>query len=165
MEKRATTTKASKYTHEVASYWSIDTTEEERAVLDHLVCSDHGTIADRLNRLIEDFAEDPDVEGLLLESVQSVAEFFIQNNPPYPAIAADYDGYLAVEWRLPLTRPPDDRWQTCDGILCMEFLPSGDIEYFGDARAVGSEQEIRIAGVATHKKIMKEIEPFLRRLT
>jgi len=159
------TTKANKYTHKVASSWSKDTTEEERAVLDHLVCGDHGTVADRLNRLIEDFAEDPDVEGLLLESFQSVAEFFIQNNPPYPAIVADYDGTLAVEWRLPLTRPPDDKWQTCDGILCMEFLPSGDIEYFGDARAIGSEQEIRIAGVATHKEIMKEIDPLLRRLT
>ncbi len=134
-------------------------------MLDHLVCSDHGTIADRLNRLIEDFAEDPDVEGLLQESFQSVAEFFFQNNPPYPAIVADYDGTLAVEWRLPLTLPPDDRWQTCDGILCMEFLPSGDIEYFGDARAVGSEQKIRIAGVATHKEIMEEIDPFLGRLT
>ena len=159
------TTKASKYTHEVDSYWSIDTTEEERAVLDHLVCSDHGAIADRLNRLIEDFAEDPDVEGLQLESIQSVAEFFFQNNPPYPAIVADYDGTLAVEWRLPLTRPPDDKWQTCDGILCMEFLPSGDIEYFGDVRAVGSERELRIAGVATQKEIMEEIDPFLRRLT
>ena len=159
------TTTANESAHGVASHWSLNSTEEERAVLDHLVYSERGRIADRLNRLIEDFAEDPDVEGLLLESIQSLAEFFTQYNPPHPAIVADYDGTLAVEWRLPLTLPPNDRWQTCDGILCMEFLPSGDIEYFGDARAVGSERELRIAGVATHKEIMEKIDPFLRRLT
>ncbi len=134
-------------------------------MLDHLVYSERGKIADRLNRLIEDFAEDPDVEGLLLESIQSVAKFFTRYNPPCPAIVADYDGTLAVEWRLPLTLPPEDRWHNCDGILCMEFLPSGDIDYFGDARAVGKEQYLRIAGIATQKEIMKEIDPFFRRLT
>ena len=100
----------------------------------------------------------------MLESVQTVADFFIQNNPPHPAIVADYDGTLAVEWRLPLTLPPDDVWQNCDGILCLEFLPSGEIEYFGDARAVGEKKELKIEGVATQKHIMKEIDPFLRRL-
>ena len=148
----------------VVSEWSRYATEREKAILDRLVSRDHGKVADRLNSLIEMFAEDQDVERLVLESIQSVAEFFIQNNPPHPAIVADYDGTLAVEWRLPLTLPPDDRWQNCDGILCMEFLPSGDIEYFGDARSVGDKQELRISGIATQKAIMKEIDPFLRRL-
>ena len=100
----------------------------------------------------------------MLESVQAVADFFIQNNPPHPAIVADYDGTLAVEWRLPLTLPPDDVWKNCDGILCLEFLPSGEIEYLGDARAVGEKKELKTEGVATQKHIMKEIDPFLRRL-
>ena len=158
------TTAASETTPVVASDWSRYTTEEERVILDRLVASDHGKVADRLSSLIEMFAQDPDVGRLMLESVQTVADFFIQNNPPHPAIVADYDGTLAVEWRLPLTLPPDDVWKNCDGILCLEFLPSGEIEYFGDARAVGEKKELKIEGVATQKQIMKEIDPFLRRL-
>ena len=46
----------------------------------------------------------------------------------------------------------------------MEFLPSGDIELFGDARAIGDEQELKVAGIARQKEIMKEIDPFFRRL-
>lgn len=110
------------------------------------------------------FAEDPEVDRLVPESVLSTADFFIRNNPPHPAIVADYDGTLAVEWRLPLTLAPDEKWQNCDGILCMEFLPSGEIEYFGGARAIGDEKELRIEGVASQKEIMQEIAPFLRRL-
>ena len=163
-EWREMVTAASKTPQVVASEWSKYATEKEKAILDRLVSRDHCKVAGRLNSLIEMFAEDPDVERLVLESIQSVAEFFIRNNPPHPAIVADYDGTLAVEWRLPLTLPPDDRWQNCDGILCMEFLPSGDIEFFGDARAIGDEQELRVAGTATQKEIVKEIDPFLRRL-
>ena len=158
------TTAASETTPVVASNWSRYTTEEERVILDRLVSNDHGKVAGRLSSLIEIFALDPDVGRLMLESVQAVADFFIQNNPPHPAIVADYDGTLAVEWRLPLTLPPDDVWQNCDGILCLEFLPSGEIEYLGDARAVGEKKELKIEGVATQKHIMKEIDPFLRRL-
>ena len=158
------TTAASETTPVVASNWSRYTTEEERVILDRLVSNDHGKVADRLSSLIEMFALDPDVGRLMLESVQTVADFFIQNNPPHPAIVADYDGTLAVEWRLPLTLPPDDVWKNCDGILCLEFLPSGEIEYLGDVRAVGEKKELKTEGVATQKHIMKEINPFLRRL-
>lgn len=153
-----------KTTRVVTSEWSECATEEEKAILDRLESNKLGKVARRLNSLIEMFDEDPDVDRLVLESIQSVAEFFIRNNPPHPAIVADYDGTLALEWRLPLTPPPDERWQNCDGILCMEFLPSGDIEFFGDARATGDEQELKVAGIARQKKIMKEIEPFFRRL-
>lgn len=158
------TTAARKTKHDAASDWSRHTTEEEREILDDLVSNDHTKVADRLNSLIAMFDEDPDVDRLVLESIQSVTEFFIRNNPPHPAIVADYDGTLALEWRLPLTPPPDEKWQNCDGILCMEFLPSGDIEFFGDARAIGDEQELKVAGIARQKEIMREIAPFFRRL-
>ena len=157
-------TTSSKTSDVIVSEWSRHATASERAILDRLVSNDRGKVADRLNDLIEMFAEDPEVDRLVLESVQSIADFFIKCNPPHPAIVADYDGTLAAEWRLPLTRPPDETWQNCDGILCMEFLPSGKIEYFGDARAVGGEEELRIGGVASQKQIMKEIDPFLSRL-
>ncbi|MDE0630122.1 MAG: hypothetical protein OXH73_01315 [Caldilineaceae bacterium] len=157
-------TAASKTTLVVASEWSRYATEREKAILDRLVSREHGKVADRLNCLIEMFAEDEEVDRLVPESVQSIAEFFIGNDPPHPAIVADYDGTLAVEWRLPLTLAPDEKWQNCDGILCMEFLLSGEIEYFGGARAVGDEKELRIEGVASQKENMQEIAPFLRRL-
>jgi len=157
-------TAARKTPHVVASEWSRYATEREKAILDRLVSIDHGQVADRLNSLIEMFAEDEEVDRLVPESVLSIADFFMRNNPPHPAIVADYDGTLAVEWRLPLTLEPDEKWQNCDGILCMEFLPSGEIEYFGGARAIGDEKELRIEGIASQKGIMKEINPFLRRL-
>lgn len=157
-------TAASKTPDIVASEWSRFATEREKAILDRLVSGDHGKVADRLNSLIEMFAEDPEVDRLVPESVLSIADFFIRNNPPHPAIVADYDGTLAVEWRLPLTLAPDENWQDCDGILCLEFLPSGEIEYFGGARAVGDEKEMKLEGIASQKQIMKEIAPFLSRL-
>ena len=157
-------TAASKTPNVVASEWSRYATEREKAILDRLVSRDHGRVADRLNCLIEMFAEDPEVDRLVPESVLSIADFFIRNDPPHPAIVADFDGTLAVEWRLPLTLAPDEKWQNCDGILCLEFLPSGEIEYFGGARAVGDEKEMKFEGVASQKQIMKEIAPFLSRL-
>lgn len=163
-EQREMVTAASKTPNVVASKWSRYATEREKAILDRLVSRDHGKVADRLNSLIEMFAEDEEVDRLVPESVLSVAEFFIRNNPPHPAIVADYDGTLAVEWRLPLTLAPDEKWQNCDGILCLEFLPSREIEYFGGAKAIGDEKELKFEGVASQKQIMEEIAPFLSRL-
>lgn len=157
-------TAASKTPNVVASEWSSHATEREKAILDRLVSRDLDRVSDRLNCLIEMFAEDEEADRLVPESVLSVADFFIRNNPPHPAIVADNDGTLAVEWRLPPTLATDENWQNCDGILCMEFLPSGEIEYFGDARAIGDEKELRIEGVASQKGIMREIAPFPRRL-
>lgn len=143
--------------------WSNLATEEETELLDYLAESGRREIAVRLNALIEMFVKDPDVGRLDVGSFKSIAEFFKQNDTPTPAIVADYDGTLAVEWRLgPMLPHSED--QACDGILSLEFLPNGEIEYLGFVKATNDEEEVHYDGTAGQEEVIYEITSFLQRL-
>ena len=147
----------------VKSGWSKNASKELIGVLEDLRVTGHDNVADRLNSLIDMVAKDPDVGCLEIASAKSLSRFFIENsNIPFPAIVADSDGTLGVEWRLPLTSSSGVK--NCDGILCMDFHSSGAIEYFGDAIGTKDDAPLDLDGEATPGTILEKIQPFLRRL-
>ena len=128
-----------------------------------LVDSGRHDVAQRLSDLIGMYVSDPDVEGLNFASFKSVAEFFKQNSNLKPAIVAGWDGALAVEWRLPPIDPYGDD-QRCGGILGLEFLPDGQIEYLGFVKSDCGGQRIEYDGSAGLDNIISEISSFLKRM-
>lgn len=136
-------------------------------------------IADRLNHLRAQIAEDPDEPDLVLESLRSFADFFMhEDRLPLPEVGVGPEGFLEAEWRIPAERGasviasyarwvrPDERyWGQGDGILAMKFLPSGSIQYAAVSGPVGRGKErLRSSGVYSKDSIMPAIQAFTSRL-
>jgi len=148
---------------EPAFEWSPLASKGETDVLYDLVESGRHDVAQRLNDLIEMFVNDPDVGKLNFASFKLVAEFFKQSSNLRPAIVAGWDGALAVEWKLPPIDPYGDD-QTCGGILGLEFLPDGQIEYLGFVKSDSGGQRVEYDGTAGLDNIISEISSFLQRM-
>ena len=148
--------------------WSSFASNIENRVLDLLV--EHGKydVASRISDLIQMIGEDPDDdETLLPESLRSIAKFFIKYDPPYStygSVVAGHDGVLGVEWKLPMSQPPDSQWKNCDGILSMRFLPSDKITYAGETRQDDDGNAFYDMGEDSHSVVSKRVAPFLARL-
>ena len=136
-------------------------------------------IADRLNHLRAQIADDPDEPDLVLESLRSFADFFMhEDRLPLPEVGIGPEGFLEAEWRIPAERGasvvasharwvrPDERyWGQGDGILAMKFLPSGSIQYAAISGPVGRGKErLRSSGVYSKDSIMSAIQAFTSRL-
>ena len=148
--------------------WSEFTTDIEKSVLNRLYFQYREEAALRLNKLIEIIAENPDDDDVLLsESLRYAANFLIEYQPPYSpfgTIVAGNDGVVSIEWRLPMTLPPDERWKNCDGILSMRFLPSGKITFVGETRVVGDENPFFEIGEEPHNIAYGQVAPFFNGL-
>ena len=113
----------------------IQAAEEEIEIGDALRAHGHDEVAVRLAQLRELLAEDPDELDLVLESLRSFADFFIQEERlTVPEVGAGPEGFLEAEWRIPIrsekTASPDNSyWGRGDGILAMKFLPSGLVQF------------------------------------
>lgn len=145
------------------SGWSPRASRDELNVLYDLIDNGRHDVAQRLNDLIEMYDSDPDVGSLNLASFRSVAEFFKQNGNLEPAIVAGWDGVLSVEWRLPPVDPHSED-QTCGGILSLEFLPNGQIEYLGFIKSDSSGQRFNFSDTVGLDDIIDEIYFFLQRM-
>ena len=148
--------------------WSEHTTELERTVLNRLFSQYREEAALRLNELIETIADNPDDDDVLLpDSLRYAANFLIVYQPPYSpygTIVAGNDGVVSIEWRLPMTAPPDLRWKNCDGILSMRFLPSGKITFVGETREAGDEKPFFEIGEEPHNIAYRQVAPFVNKL-
>ncbi len=138
--------------------WSEHASESEKHVLDRLYRKGHERAAQRLNHLIEIFADDED--KLAPESVEAFACFFLTNRPQYPGpgIFGDDEGHVGIQWRIPSSRSPDGDDLNSDGILFLEFVSPEQVSYFGDA------EDISLEGEASLNEIMEAIKPFTKRL-
>lgn len=148
--------------------WSEYTTDTEKSVLNRLFFQYREEAAQRLNELIEIIAENPDDDDVLLpNSLRHAANFLVDHQPPYSpygTLVAGNDGVVSIEWRLPMTLPPDHRWKNCDGILSMRFLPSGKITFVGETRGVGDENPFFEIGEEPHNVAYGQVAPFLNKL-
>lgn len=143
-------------------------TRDETKILDYLVTNGRYEVANRLNDLIQMIYEDPeDDETLHPKSLESIAKFFVEYNPPYSpygSVVAGHSGVLGIEWKLPMSHPPDSQWKNCDGILSMRFLPSGRITYAGEIRQVGDETAFYAMGEDVHAVVFNQVIPFFEQI-
>ena len=144
---------------------------EEKEIVDTLRSHGLNEVAARLAHLGALIADDPDEPDLVIESLQSFTDFFMQTDwLPLPEIGADPEGFVEAEWRIPangeskasatssaahLQKPEmmaattvarevdsDDRyWGRGDGILAMKFLSSGLVQFAATSGPAGQGKE------------------------
>lgn len=98
-----------------------------------------------LDKLAED---DPEEEYIGLESLRRFANFVLARHLPTPKIGISPGGLAHAAWWAP------------DGILSMDFLPSGKIRF----AAVLQDAEWDVRGILPPGRMMAKIEPFKRAL-
>ena len=125
---------------------------DTQEIIEALRLADLGAIADRidyLNRLDDD---DPDEAPIQVDSLRRLASFLIEERAlKKPRIGVSADGLMQIEWYL-----------EHDGILAMQFLSAGPIQF---AAIVGNvSQEItreHLSGTLQKADMMNAIRPLL----
>ena len=146
--------------------------KEEKEIWDALKSHGLNELAARLAQLRELLEDDPEEPDLAIESLQSFAEFFIQEaRLPVPEIGAGPEGFVEAEWRIPLNgvRPAasdESYWGRGDGILAMKFLPTCLIRFAATLGPVGQGKErLRTSGILPTNSILPAVQAFVSRLT
>ena len=128
-------------------------------------------VAARLVHLAELLADDPDEPDLVIESLRSFAEFFIQEDRlPIPEIGAGPEGFVEAEWRIPESggrkAARDERyWGGGDGVLAMKFLPTGLVQFAATSGPAGRGNErLKASGILPKNGVMPAVETFVSRL-
>ena len=113
-------------------------------------------VADRLVYLYSLADDDPDEPRIEIESARAMALFLMgERQLPDPQIGVNPDGLIQIEWRVPT-----------NGIVAMEFLPSGLIRFAAisaPARA-GVEREC-VSGTLPIDATLDAVRPFTSRLS
>ena len=141
---------------------------KETNVLESLIDNGRHDVAQGLDSLIRQIADNPDdFDPVQQESLESLVKYFVTHDTPYSPfgyVVATADGILGVEWRLPPTQPTNNQWRNSDGILSLRFLPSGDIVFAGETRPTESEAEFYDFGEEPHSVVSDRIAPFFNML-
>ena len=113
-------------------------------------------VADRLGYLHSLADDDPDEPRIEIESLCAMALFLTgEHQLPDPQIGVNPDGLMQIEWNIPT-----------NGMLAMEFLPSGLIRFAAisaPARA-GVEREC-VSGTLPIDATLDAVRPFTSRLS
>ena len=112
-------------------------------------------IADRLGYLGQLAEDDPDEPSMSIESLRGLALFLMgERRLPDPQIGVTPDGLAHIEWRF----PPN-------GILAMEFLPSGLIRFAAlSAPAQPGLDRLSVNGTLPKDETLAAVQPFTSRL-
>ena len=113
-------------------------------------------IADRLTDLRTLVEDDPEESPMKLESLRSLATFLMseirERQLPEPEIGVTPDGLVEIAWSL----PPHN------GILAMDFLLSGQIQYTAiSAPAQHGVERKTASGTSPKDEIMKDVQSFI----
>lgn len=104
--------------------------------------------ADRLAYLDKLAEDDPEEEHFGLESLRRFAAFVLDRHLPPPKIGISPGGLVHAVWCV------------TDGILSMDFLPSGKVRF----AAVVQDEKWSTRGVLPLDRMMEKIELFARAL-
>lgn len=144
---------------------------EEKEIVDALKSHGLNEVANRLVQLKEMIAEDPDEPDLVIESLRSFADFFMQESHlPVPEIGAGPEGFLEAEWRIPSSggrkaASDESFWGRGDGILAMKFLPTGLVRFAATSGPAGQGKErLRTSGILPRNSILPAVQTFISRL-
>lgn len=134
----------------------IENASTPEEIIDILRRFNLDAIADRLTDLRTLVEDDPEESPMELESLRSLATFLMseirERQLPEPEIGVTPDGLVEIAWSL----PPHN------GILAMDFLISGQIQYTAISAPAqyGVERETA-SGTATKDEIMKNVQSFI----
>ncbi len=130
---------------------TIDSASTPNEIIAVLRLNRLDTIADRLKYLRQLVEDDPDEPPIAIESLRTLVNFLLSERQlPNPQIGVSPDGLAQVEWRIPT-----------NGILAMEFLPSGLIRFAAiSSTAQRSAERLRVNGTLPKKDALIAVRPF-----
>ena len=134
----------------------IENASTPEEIIDILRRFNLDAIADRLTDLRTLVEDDPEESPMELESLRSLAIFLMseirERQLPEPEIGVTPDGLVEIAWSL----PPHN------GILAMDFLPSGQIQYTAiSAPAQHGVEPKTTSGTSPKDEIMKNVQSFI----
>lgn len=120
----------------------------------------------------QEFSEEGESLGIILQSLQSWAWFLIDyaapKRLPYAEMSADYDGCIELEWRLSQesdpSDPDDDYWGNGRGIAVLSFYPSY-VNSLSILSGPYASEKLRLSfeGQLSHLKTLQVIDIFAER--
>ena len=111
------------------------------------------TCASRLTYLKSMIDEEPDGKPMEMNSLRMAASFIIENRQvPNPQITVSHEGLIYLRWQF-----------GPDGVLGMEFLPSGLIRFTAILHNSDSNRR-SVNGVMMPSDVMRAIKPFYDKL-
>ena len=135
----------------------IENASTSEEIIDILRRFNLAAIADRLTDLRTLVEDDPEESSMELELLRSLAIFLMselrERQLPEPEIGVTPDGLVEIAWSL----PPHN------GILAMDFLISGHIQYTAISAPPAQHGLARktASGTVPKDEIMKEVESFI----
>ncbi len=129
----------------------IDPWSTHEVIIPFLRLQGRSAVADRLIYLRGLAQEDPDESAIESASLRMMAHFLIsERRLPDPWVGVTRDGFIQIEWRV-LT----------EGILAMEFLPSGLIHFAAVSGPGESEAErLSVSGTLPKAEALAAVQPF-----
>lgn len=114
--------------------------------------------------------EEGDAENANLESMKLFGEFLVTYRPSSPLIYIGYNGYIGAEWPisgdLRAEHSYAEYWGDGDGIVVMEFLPSGLIELaILSGPYEGGKNRLKLDGFLPLSEVMKAVQIVTREIT
>ena len=107
--------------------------------------------ADRLSDLQRLAKHDPDEPSMMIDSLKALVGFLTtERSLPDPEIGINPNGLAQIEWRI----PPN-------GILAMEFLPTGLIRFAAVSASIqDNEKRLRVNGTLPKGEVLDAIRSF-----
>ena len=121
-------------------------------IIEVLRLTNLGAAASRIDYLNSLDDDDPDEAPIQVDSLRHLALFLIEERSlQEPRIGVSPDGLMQIEWRL-----------EHDGILAMQFLGAGQIQFAAIAGNVSKDMtRERLNGTLQKADMMEAIHPFL----
>ena len=138
---------------------------EGKASMQLLIANGKAEIADKIIKLKEIIRDESDdyQQEMQLGSLRLLADFFTRFDVPYSphgCITVGYDGVLGAGWTIPLSQQPTSQWRNWEGILSLEFLPSGKVLFSGETRQFGDIEPFSDVGEDVPSAVYERIKPF-----
>ena len=125
---------------------------DTQEIIEALRLADLGAIADRIDYLDRLDDDDPDEAPIQVDSLRRLASFLIEERAlKKPRIGVSADGLMQIEWDL-----------ENDGILAMQFLSAGQIQFAAIAGSVSQDiTREHLSGTLQKADMMNVIRPLL----
>ena len=130
----------------------LSSMNKAQEIIEVLRLTNLGAAASRIDYLNSLDDDDPDEAPIQVDSLRHLALFLIEERSlQEPRIGVSPDGLMQIEWRLEY-----------DGILAMQFLGAGQIQFAAIAGNVSKDMtRERLNGTLQKADMMEAIHPFL----